>query len=232
MLIKLNELVKNVKDAYDEFQFNDVCKLINSFVANELSSFYLDFTKDILYIEEAKSFARVSVQTVLYEIVKSLILIVSPIIPHTASEAYSYLPFHTEEDAYLENLPEVADYSAYNTLLETYNKFMQEYRPQILKALEDARSAKVIGKSFGAKLTITLDSKAKEVFDSLNANIAQILIVSEIEFVSGDEFKVSVEAAQGEVCERCRATVKFLTPSNLCPRCQAIVDKINENSNN
>ena len=232
MLIKTNELVKNVKEAYDNFQFNDVCKLINSFVANELSSFYLDFTKDILYIEEAKSFARISVQTVLYEIVKSLILIVAPIIPHTASEAYSYLPYHTEEDAYLENLPEVKDYSKYADLVLNYNKFMQEYRPQILKALEDARSAKVIGKSFGAKLTITLDNESKSVFDALNANIAQILIVSEVEFKLGDNFTVEVVPAVGEVCERCRATVPFLTPSGLCPRCQAIVDKINENSNN
>lgn len=232
MLIKTNEFVKNLKNAYDNFQFNEVCKLINSFVANELSSFYLDFTKDILYIEEAKSFARVSVQTVLYEIVKTLILMVSPLIPHTASEAYSFLPFHTEEDVYLENLPEVKDYSKYQDVLDNYDKFMTTYRPQILKALEDARSAKIIGKSFSAKLTITLDNASKALFDSLHANLAQMLIVSQLEVVDGDTFNVTVTPAQGFVCERCRATVAFVTPNGLCPRCQEIVDKINENSNN
>lgn len=232
MLIKTNEFVKNLKNAYDNFQFNEVCKLINSFVANELSSFYLDFTKDILYIEEAKSFARVSVQTVLYEIVKTLILMVSPLIPHTASEAYSFLPFHTEEDVYLENLPEVKDYSKYQDVLDNYDKFMSTYRPQILKALEDARSAKIIGKSFSAKLTITLDNASKVLFDSLHANLAQMLIVSQLEVVDGDTFNVTVTPAQGFVCERCRATVAFVTPNGLCPRCQEIVDKINENSNN
>lgn len=232
MLIKTNEFVKNLKDAYDNFQFNEVCKLINSFVANELSSFYLDFTKDILYIEEAKSFARVSVQTVLYEIVKTLILMVSPLIPHTASEAYSFLPFHTEEDVYLENLPEVKDYSKYQDVLANYDKFMNTYRPQILKALEDARSAKVIGKSFGAKLTITVDKESKELLNQLHGNLAQMLIVSQLDVVDGDAFNVLVSPAEGFVCERCRATVPFVTINNLCPRCQAIVDKINENSNN
>jgi isoleucyl-tRNA synthetase len=232
MLIKTNEFVKNLKNAYDNFQFNEVCKLINSFVANELSSFYLDFTKDILYIEEAKSFARVSVQTVLYEIVKTLILMVSPLIPHTASEAYSFLPFHTEEDVYLENLPEVKDYSKYQDVLDNYDKFMTTYRPQILKALEDARSAKIIGKSFSAKLTITLDKASKVLFDSLHGNLAQMLIVSQLEVVDGDAFNVTVTPAEGFVCERCRATVAFVTPNGLCPRCQEIVDKINENSNN
>ena len=232
MLIKTNEFVKNLKNAYDNFQFNEVCKLINSFVANELSSFYLDFTKDILYIEEAKSFARVSVQTVLYEIVKTLILMVSPLIPHTASEAYSFLPFHTEEDVYLENLPEVKDYSKYQDVLDNYDKFMTTYRPQILKALEDARIAKIIGKSFSAKLTITLDNASKALFDSLHGNLAQMLIVSQLEVVDGDTFNVTVTPAQGFVCERCRATVAFVTPNGLCPRCQEIVDKINENSNN
>ena len=226
MLISLNDFVKSLKDSYDTFQFNDVCKKINTFVANELSSFYLDFTKDILYIEEEKSFARRSVQTVLYETVRALITLVAPIIPHTASEAYSFLPFHTEEDVYLENLPEVKDYSKYDELKNNYDKFMSVYRPQILKALEEARANKVIGKSFNSKLTFEFDKDAKECFDKLNANIAQILIVSQVEVKEGNKFSVTVTPAEGEICERCRATVSFLTVNGLCERCQNIVDKI------
>jgi isoleucyl-tRNA synthetase len=228
MLIALNDFVKSLKESYDAFQFNDVCKKINTFVANELSSFYLDFTKDILYIEEEKSFARRSVQTVLYETVRALITLVAPIIPHTASEAYSFLPFHCEDDVYLENLPEVKDYSKYNELKDNYSKFMNVYRPLILKALEEARANKVIGKSFNSKLTFTLDKEARECFDKLDANIAQILIVSQIELNDGEKFTVNVTPAEGSVCERCRATVSFVTVNGLCERCQNIVDKLSK----
>ncbi|MCR5786441.1 MAG: isoleucine--tRNA ligase [Acholeplasmatales bacterium] len=226
MLIRLNEFVRDVKASYDDFQFNDVCKLINSFVANELSSFYLDFTKDILYIEEEKSFARVAVQTVLYKTAYALITLIAPICPHTASEAYSFLPYATEEDAYLADLPSVVDYSKYDSLKANFDKFMNEYRPQILKALEEARANKVIGKSFSAKLTFTLDAAAKKLFEALDTNIGQILIVSQVEYVDGDSFEVSVSPAVGEVCERCRATVQFVNTNGLCQRCQSIVDKM------
>ena len=96
-------------------------------------------------------------------------------------------------------------------------------RENILKALEEARSAKVIGKSFNAKLTITLDSKAKEVFAPLFESAAQILIVSQIEFVDGDEFKVVVNAAEGALCSRCWMIVPQINEDELCPRCAKIV---------
>ncbi len=232
MVLKLNEFVSNIKEAYDNFLFNDVCKIINSFVVNELSSFYLDFTKDILYIEEEASKSRRSVQTVFYKIVSTLITVITPLIPHTASEAYAYLPYKSEEDAYLTNFPQEETHVGYEEIKTNFDKFMTVYRPQILKALEEARANKIIGKSFSAKLTITLDPQAKNLFDLLDSNLAQILIVSEIEYKSGDEFSVVVSEAVGEVCERCRATVKFLTLNKLCARCQRIVDLKNEDSNN
>ena len=97
------------------------------------------------------------------------------------------------------------------------------YRQEILKALEEARASKVIGKSFAAKLTLTLDEHASDLFKRLNANIAQILIVSQYEEVKGDSFKATVEAAQGHVCSRCWATVPEVLDDELCARCHNIV---------
>lgn len=70
MMIKLNGLVKSLHEAYDAFDFNAVYKTLNTFIANDLSAFYLDFVKDILYIEPASSITRRSVQTVLYNAAK------------------------------------------------------------------------------------------------------------------------------------------------------------------
>ena len=222
MLIKLNKFIKEVKDGYDTFRFGDVYKTVLNYVSSTLSAFYLDFTKDILYIEDPKSNRRLSVQTVFYKIVDSLIKLLSPILPHTMSEAYDCLPFKTAEDVYLTDMPEVVEIK--DDIEEKYDAFMK-YRDVVLKALEDARSAKVIGKSFNAKLTITLDDEAKKVFEVAKDNAATLLIVSQIEFVDGDEFKVEVTPAEGCTCARCRMIVPFVSVDELCPRCASIVNK-------
>ena len=222
MLIKLNKFIKEVKDGYDTFRFGDVYKTVLNYVSSTLSAFYLDFTKDILYIEDPKSNRRLSVQTVFYKIVDSLIKLLSPILPHTMSEAYDCLPYKTAEDVYLTDMPEVVDIQ--DDIEEKYDEFMK-YRDVVLKALEDARSAKVIGKSFNAKLTITLDAEAKKVFEVVKDNAATLLIVSQIEFVDGDEFKVEVTPAEGCTCARCRMIVPFVSVDELCPRCASIVNK-------
>ena len=222
MLIKLNKFIKEVKDGYDTFRFGDVYKTVLNYVSSTLSAFYLDFTKDILYIEDPKSNRRLSVQTVFYKIVDSLIKLLSPILPHTMSEAYDCLPYKKAEDVYLTDMPEVVDIQ--DDIEEKYDEFMK-YRDVALKALEDARSAKVIGKSFNAKLTVTLDADAKKVFEVVKDNAATLLIVSQIEFVDGNEFKVEVTPAEGCTCARCRMIVPFVSVDELCPRCDSIVNK-------
>lgn len=228
MMIKLNDFVAAIKKGYDEFDFNEVYRVINTFITNTLSSFYLDFIKDIVYIEAKESLARRSVQTVLFNICDTLIKVVAPIIPHTASEAYQFLPGEKEADVYLADLPEVKDYSKFDSIRADFDSFM-DYRDVILKSLEEARANKVIGKSFNAKLTVTLDPKAKELFSRLNANIAQILIVSQFEAVDGDSFEVKVEAAEGNVCARCWSIVKEELTDELCKRCHDIVVSFNAN---
>ena len=221
MLIKLNDFIKQIKENYDSFDFGEVYRNVLAYVSNTLSSFYLDFTKDILYIEDPKSNKRLSVQTVFYQVLLALVKLLTPILPHTMSEAYDALPHKEAKDVYLTNMPEYVEYND-SELVNNFNEFMK-YRDVILKALEEARAAKVIGKSFNAKLTVTLDEKAKEVFTPLMESASQILIVSQIEFVDGAEFKVDVTAASGETCSRCWMIVPTINEDELCPRCAKIV---------
>lgn len=200
MHIKLQRFIKEIKNHYDNFDFGEVYRATNTYIANTLSAFYLDFTKDILYIESPLSKKRLSCQTVFYEILEALLKLLSPIIPHTMSEAYDLLPYKAEEDIYLTDMPMEVEVD--EQLEADFDSFMK-YRDEILKALEEARASKVIGKSFNAKLTITLDSKAKKLFTDLNSDLAQLLIVSQLELKDGDTFNVLVEKALGETCERC-----------------------------
>jgi isoleucyl-tRNA synthetase len=137
------------------------------------------------------------------------------------SEAYDALPYKEASDVYLTEMPEYVCYGD-SELVANFEEFMK-YRDVVLKALEEARSAKVIGKSFNAKLTITLDSKSKEVFAPIMEKASQILIVSQIEFVDGEAFDVKVEPAEGHVCSRCWLIVPEINEDELCPRCAKIV---------
>lgn len=224
MYIKLQRFIRQIKENYDNFDFGEVYRNVNSYIANTLSAFYLDFTKDILYIEAPDSKKRLSTQTVFYLIALSLMKLLAPILPHTMSEAYGFLPVKDAEDIYLTDMPE-ADTNLDTELEDRFDEFMG-YRDTVLKALEEARSQKIIGKSFNAKLVITLDSKAKLVFDPIREQAAQLLIVSQLEFIEGSEFKVEVFPAVGSVCSRCWLIVPEVDGDELCPRCQAIVAKM------
>ena len=223
MYIKLQRFIADIKKDYDNFDFGEVYRSVNAYITNTLSQFYLDFTKDILYIEDPKSNKRLSNQTVFYQILESLIKLLAPILPHTMSEAYDTLPYKTAEDVYLTDMPE-ANTNLDANLEAKFDKFM-EYRDVVLKRLEEARAEKVIGKSFNAKLTITLDKASHEVFDSIKDDAKQLLIVSQLEFVDGDKFDVKVEQALGHVCSRCWMIVPFINEDELCPRCNSIVNK-------
>ena len=97
-----------------------------------------------------------------------------------------------------------------------------------LKALEEARNNKVIGKSFNAKLIIYPNSETLELLNSLNANLGQIFIVSQFEISEGiGEFKfpnlsIDVLKAEGETCERCWQVVEH-TNEGICERCSEVI---------
>ena len=221
MYIKFVNYLSEVYKAYDTFRFGDVYRLTNTYINSTLSSFYLDFSKDILYILDPNDKRRLSLQTVLYYILLNLLKILTPIIPHTTSEAYNAMPYKSEEDVYLLNydkLPENID----RDLEAKFDKFM-ELREGILKALEEARANKVIGKSFNAKLTIYAPKNVIEELNSLNCNLAQILIVSQLEIKEDDKIHFEVKEAQGHTCSRCWMIVEDDLIDGLCPRCHEIV---------
>ena len=72
MMNELSKFIKNVINAYESYNFQEVYKLVNNYVSFTLSNFYLDFTKDILYIEKKDSKVRRSVQTVLFDVLNDL----------------------------------------------------------------------------------------------------------------------------------------------------------------
>ncbi|MFQ9537620.1 MAG: isoleucine--tRNA ligase [Lactococcus lactis] len=241
MLVKFNELVKQIRTAYDNYSFMTVYKSIINFITNDLSSFYLDFAKDVVYIEAANSPERRSMQTVMYVILKDLVKILVPILPHTAEETWTYLEHEPENFAYLAEMPEAAEIPGSEELLGNWQEFL-DFRDKILKALESAREAKLIGKSLEATVTIYPNEVVRTLLTAIDENVAQLLIVSNFVVANEpvnnapesamkfDDLAVLVEHAAGEVCDRCRRTAETVGHNAnehlkmLCEHCAHIVE--------
>lgn len=237
MLIKLNKLIKNVRNAYENYEFAGIYHAINNFCTLDLSSFYLDFAKDVLYIEATNNHERRAIQTVLYESLLALTKLVSPILSHTSDEVWKFIPSVTEESVQLTDLPEYQELKNADALEEKWTGFMN-LRDDVLKALEEARNQKVIGKSLTAKVTLYVNEESRTLLDSIEENMKQLFIISGFEvagtYEEAPENAVKLETAaivvtkaEGETCERCW----IVTPEvgqdpehpTLCPRCAEVV---------
>ncbi len=220
MMNELNKFTKNVLEEYNNYNFQNVYKLVNNFVSFTLSNFYLDFTKDILYIEKADSLVRRSVQTVLYNILNNEVTLLAPILPYTSEEVYSLLP-HTEESVHLTDMPEVVTYSDSTEVEELFNLFF-ELKDKVNKKLEEARNEKLIGSALEAVVKINLDPKYNEVKEKLGSYLHQLFIVSKVEYTTDGE-EVVVEKSTGEKCNRCWNYVDHLN-GDICDRCHNIIN--------
>ncbi|HEN5925915.1 TPA: isoleucine--tRNA ligase [Streptococcus agalactiae] len=213
MTIKFNQVVDTINKAYAAYDFMAIYKAVVNFVTVDLSAFYLDFAKDVVYIEAANSPERRRMQTVFYDILVKLTKLLTPILPHTAEEIWSYLEHEEEEFVQLAEMPVAQTFSGQEEILEEWSAFMT-LRTQAQKALEEARNAKVIGKSLEAHLTIYASQEVKMLLTALNSDIALLMIVSQLtiadeadkpaDSVSFEGVAFTVEHAEGEVCERSR----------------------------
>ncbi|WP_100011031.1 isoleucine--tRNA ligase [Lentibacillus sediminis] len=233
MLHRLQQVVKDVRANYEKYEYSPIFHQIHNFCTVDLSSFYLDFAKDVLYIEAKDNHRRRSIQTGYYEILTALVKLLTPIIPHTADELWEHIPGAEEESVQLTDMPEPRQVQQMDELEGKWDHFMQ-VRDDVLKALEEARNKKVIGKSLEAKVTIVpRDKETKAVLESLSY-LQQLLIVSEANVTDSSPeaqayryVDVAVEKHPGEKCERCWVASDTVGEDSdhpgLCSRCAAVV---------
>jgi len=221
MTLKYEQLVNDVIEAYEKYQFDRVYRSIIPFMTNDLSAFYLDYTKDILYIEKENSHERKAVQSTLFDITLGILKLLTPIIPHTTSEAYQLLPFEHLEDVYLEKMPEVRDHTD-EKLTHAFNLF-EELRVVILKRLEEAREQKLIGKSLQAEVSLVVTQEQMDAIKMLDMKIHQVLIVSKVNLSVGKAMDITISLAEGVTCDRCWNVVDHVHENGLCERCNTIV---------
>lgn len=228
ILTLLDEAVDTCKKAYDEFRFADVVTTLTTLMTNELSSYYLDYTKDILYCDQKDSRYRREVQTVLYVAASMLTRLWAPILAHTTEEINNLMKFD-EESIHLTRFEKSGLSVEDPTLKEDMAKALA-MRKDVLKALEEAKQAGQLKKSNEAALRINISEEEQKQIKSVIDNLAQWLMVSRVEFTQ-DELKayeacqVAVEKAVGHVCPRCWNYTESEHEDGLCDRCAAVLEK-------
>ncbi|MBO0449828.1 isoleucine--tRNA ligase [Enterococcus sp. MJM12] len=239
MTVRLNQVIKTIlEDGYEKYNFLHIYRTVMNFLTVDLSSFYLDFAKDVVYIEAENDHARRAMQTVFYQAVVALTKLLTPIIPHTAEEIWSYLP---EEEDYVQlaEMPGYKEFANQDELLDLWSAFL-DFRDNVLKALEQARNEKLIGKPLEAKVTIYPNEQVAALLTAVDSNLAQLLIVAEDYFkveqvgslvpenaMKFEDVAILVEKADGHVCDRCRQVRKEVGSDSalptLCHHCTQIV---------
>ncbi len=236
-LFRLNEIVEQVRNAYEAFEFHDAFHRMHNFCVVDLSNFYLDVLKDRLYVEKADSVTRRAAQTALYRILNVLTRLLAPILAFTSEEIWSYLPHGSEEDTRSVLFNEIPEVSSVKDIafMEKWNR-IHAIREDVQKALETARTAKLIGGSLDAKVTLHCKGDTLAFAKSVEEILPATLIVSQLAIVEGDggaftgeiaDMSVTVEHACGNKCARCWTfsdTVgKEAGYPELCARCASIV---------
>ena len=223
VLVLLNDLVADVRKDVLEYNYLSANKHLMYFMVNILSSYYCDFTKDILYVSAKGDHRRRQVQSVYWNCADALVKLWAPFLAFTAEEIWTHFSHLGANSVHYEEFLEVKEYAEAEILRDEIKRLL-EVRALVTKANEEARNEKLIASSQEAKILLTLPKEEKELVEkNLGAAVAQWLIVSQVELVEG-ETAVKVEKASGQKCPRCWNYDEHVDENGLCPRCHAVME--------
>jgi isoleucyl-tRNA synthetase len=231
----LNEVIRDVTAAYERFDLYKAYQKLYEFCGIGLSSIYFDVLKDRLYAEAPGGEPRRAAQYVLDRVLRALVRLVAPIIPHTAEEIWDFLPADGDkvESVHLADWPEAAP-AFDNTSFKSRWDSLFRLRELVTLAIEPMRAQKLIGGSQGAVVTLSYPTEERAAAARPDIELlTELFIVSEVRVVSsgsGGDFEfpvVLVEKSTYPKCERCwnqRASVGS-DPAypTLCGRCSGVL---------
>ncbi len=243
-LLRLEQVRQTVTEAYENYEFHVLYHTIHNFCTVDLSAIYLDILKDRLYTSEPKSLERRAAQTTMYEILTTLVKIISPVLTFTSDEVWKYMPKETDmpENVQLALWPSERIEYLNNNLQDKWGNVLA-MRGELTKALEIARKNKLIGHPLDANLIIYASGETYAELINIQAELPNILIVSAVRVIEGvtnapdtayfssdKELAVEVALASGEKCERCWIYSDYVGKDTdhptLCERCATVVKQL------
>jgi len=222
ILERMDEVIRDCPAAYESFEFHKVYHTLNQFCAVDLSSLYIDITKDRMYCDAADSPRRRATQVVMHEIFDVLCRLLAPILAFTAEEAWRHS--EAEGSVHLEEFPQLQDRSRDGGTSAQVAELLR-LRSVIGQAIERARQEKLIGNTLEARVVLNSNSDVTEKIDK--EELEEFFIVSDLTIHQAKEASVSVTKTPYKKCARCwrhRPTVgASKAHPDLCDRCESVV---------
>ena len=224
ILARLATVEQTCREGYDAYEFHRVYHALNQFCAVDLSSLYVDITKDRMYCDPAGSGRRRATQATMHEVLSSLTRLLAPILAFTAEEAWGY--FRPGESVHLQLFPPVRQPD--EDALATGERLLQ-LRGVVSAALEAARAEKVIGNNLEASVTLQVADPAwVEGWKDRLPELEEFFILSELSLEAGPEDAARVTKTTAAKCGRCwrhrRSVGTIAAHPELCDRCASAVD--------
>jgi isoleucyl-tRNA synthetase len=222
ILERLEQVVATCRSAYEAFEFHKVYHTLNQFCAVDLSSLYVDITKDRMYCDLPDSPRRRATQAAMRQIFDALCKLLAPLLAFTAEESWRHS--HAGASVHLEEFPAMQNRG------EEASAQMAELlrlRSVIGQAIEKARQEKLIGNALEAAVVLKSNSDMTTRIDK--DELEEFFILSDLKIEQAKEASALVTKTAYRKCARCwrhRAYVgTSKTHPELCDRCESVVAK-------
>jgi isoleucyl-tRNA synthetase len=224
---RLDAVVRDCRSAYEAYEFHKVYHTLNQFCAVDLSSLYIDITKDRMYCDAPDSPRRRATQTVMIDVFRALCRLLAPILSFTAEEAWRYS--EAGGSVHLQEFPELRD--RHNEASAQIAELLK-LRAVIGQAIERARQEKLIGNTLEARVVLNSNSDVITKIDK--EELEEFLIVSDLTVHQSKEASASVTKTTYKKCARCWRHRPSVGTSkahpDLCDRCESVITALEKTS--
>ena len=225
--------------AYEDYEFHAVYHRVVELCTVDLSSVYLDASKDTLYCDAPGSPARRSAQTAMEMILRGLVTTIAPILSFTAEEIYEAMPGEKERSVHLAEFVTLDGGTLSADETAAWERIFL-VREMATKVLERARAAQQIGQSLEADIELHTEISPEALLGDVSVDLAKLFIVSHVDFRDSDDtiadavvldglgrVAVSMKPARGNKCGRCWQYREEVQEAGLlCGRCQSVLSEL------
>ncbi|QQY09881.1 MAG: isoleucine--tRNA ligase [Candidatus Xiphinematobacter sp.] len=233
LLARLRQVSDFCLEAYSRLEFYRVYSAINRFCTIDLSSLYIDITKDRLYCDALCSERRRTAQWVMYNVFDALCRLMAPILVFTTEEAWGHL--HPGESVHLQHFPRGTHNVGEREIMHKFSQLL-EVRSKVGIAIETARKSNVIGTPLQARVLIrTTNQQTIACFQERPEEIEEVLILSDLAILQDSVDSISIVPTSYRKCARCwrhRREVGEMPTHDLCGRCYDVLQRMEKSHDN
>tara|TARA_R110000751_G_scaffold2018_7_gene8494 strand:+ start:95462 stop:98404 length:2943 start_codon:yes stop_codon:yes gene_type:complete len=217
ILALLADLDGKLRHAAENYDFNAYTRLLVDFCNEDLSAFYFDIRKDVLYCDGPGSVKRNAYRTVLDLLFHALVRYAAPVLVFTAEEVWS-TRYPDGGSVHLLEWPQVPGVTAEGARWEK----LRELRETVMEAIEPLRREKVIRSGLEADVIVPANAVPEGFSD---ADLAELFITASV--TRGDSDAVTVTRTDEHKCGRCwRLLPSVGEDGDLCDRCESAVAEL------